>query len=252
MKSVLLILLPFYCYAQAQDDGLITKKSQVESLVIKKYPEIYLNDQVLLEQRDDTTGIIKEDFYTAKDDNRLTLQFLISSNLLKANDLKSFELVYGRQFNNFWLDAYFAQTQTVFESVAENRTTTSGNVSSEANNPRGDRTKQTILSFGLGPTYRFRMHNHITIFDQVFQTVGAYATYNVNKDDGHTETYRGPGLKTDFGIHYRSSKGIALGWKLSYNLMTASRAQSYDNEPRNERSFVYSWLSTGIDLTLYY
>jgi hypothetical protein len=86
----------------------------------------------------------------------------------------------------------------------------------------------------------------------MFTTTSAGIGYYSFDENFTGQSYGGPGLKTDFGLHRRSSRSVHYGVRMSYHLASVKRAEEVEGETSSQRALTLSWLTFGFDLSFYF
>ena len=225
--KILLMLLPLALWANVTD-----------LKVQKKVPqEINLRgDEATFIERNSTTGIFDRKYNTGEDKNRLSLMASINANLLDPTSFMGYELQYARKLTHSWLEFFIATNSATYSSIADKE-------SDEA---------QSLLSTGAGLGHRFKMLQFVFDSDKFFETLSAFVAYHMMDDTLDSNSYKGPGLKVDYGIHIRTSSRLHWGLKLSYNFATITREALNDTETKSDRSTSLSWASLGLEMGFYF
>ena len=66
------------------------------------------------------------------------------------------------------------------------------------------------------------------------------------------ETYKGPGLKTDFELTFAGWPSFYYGLKFSYHLAHLTHPSQPQKESHSARSLLVTWLSGGFDISFYF
>lgn len=224
-----------------------------QEILIQK-PEKHLRSESMIYDLNTDLGIKDQRRYTGTDANRFGLAGHVSGDYERMNDLLGFELNYMRRMKRYdrvWFGAQLFQHQSFFDSITQNHSRASSNTNAEVNTQRPNNTKVSVLAFGPGVGYRFKLLLDFFETEDVFETVDVFVNY-VNFDERYIKRkYQGYGLTTNYGIHKRSSTKYYYGGKLSYNLASVTRAAIAD-ESKSERSFALGWLSLGLELGFFF
>ena len=212
--------------------SLLLINSSLASEKTKSTEKLDTNN-VIIKFLDDEQGVYEDPLDTAKDETYLNVAYHINpsvsfSTINKVMALTTFEGDYIKKSNNVWWKSHFSTTS------AENSIINEGS----------EFDTSSILSFGFGPQYRFHLLQNFFNNYQIFETVSALLTYNIVTDSTIEENLTGIGLKSNFGIHYRSSKKTHYGIVVSYNLIPA---QTPDKIVRT-----LTWFSLGFEVGMYF
>ncbi len=248
MTYLLLLLLPLNVMAASLFD--LTEEEQnpeAEEILIKK-PEKYLRDESMIYDLNTNLGIKDQRRYTGTDNNRFSLAGHINGNYEQPTDILGLEVNYMRRSSRYhqaWWGAQFFQHRTYFDAITQNQT--SGGVNSEASFRRPGGTENTVMAFGLGMGYRFKLLLDFYETEDVFETVDVFVNAVQLDESFIDETYRGYGLTASYGLHKRSSTSYFYGGKFSYNVASVTRP-AIGNEKKSDRSLALGWLSVALEL----
>lgn len=252
MKYLLLLLLPLNVMAASVFD--LTEEElnpEAQEILIRK-PEKYLRDESMIYDLNTNLGIKDQRRYTGTDRNRFSLACHISGNYEQPTDILGGEVNYMRRserYNQVWWGAQFFHHKTYFDAITQNPTT--GGVNSEASFRRPGGTENTIMAFGLGVGYRFKLLLDFYETEDVFETVDVFVNALQLDESFIDETYRGYGLTASYGLHKRSSTSYFYGGKFSYNVASVTR-EAIANESKSSRSLALGWLSLAFELGFFY
>lgn len=202
--------------------------------------------QILTSSRDLETGITKGKYNLGNDQGRYSFLYHFNSDLLSFTTISSFEFIYGLKKDFGWLDFTVSKSSARFDEVTEN------NPALGASSEELEENSLGILTLGIGLSYRTNYIRHIFRSNTLYETVGAFITYNQVDDSVRSESFSGEGLKADFGIHNRVSESFHIGGKMSYNLAHVKKSIEFEGESSSSRSMLLSWVSFGLDFTFYY
>ena len=120
-----------------------------------------------------------------------------------------------------------------------------------ANNQTLDNTTESFFSFGMGPTYRTYFLRDLIPLDNIYETIHAGVGLGTFFEELSNESYFGPGIKADIGMHYRLSKNFHVGTKFSWSHYWVKRDEKFVDEPQGQRTLSLTWLSFGLDFAVY-
>ena len=212
---------------------------------LKNITNGHFGEDFLKNQRDSNTGL-EISYDTQKDLNRFNAAILFNSDLRDFTDMFIAEVGFGMFLDdNKYLD-FFLNTQ-------RNKYGTMASRASDINGAGDviDQTKESFFSFGMGPTYRTYFTRDLVNLDNLYETIHAGVGLGWFFEELSNEGYFGPGVKADFGIHYRISKNFHIGTKLSWNHYWVKRDENFVDEPQGIRTISLTWLSFGLDFALY-
>jgi hypothetical protein len=150
---------------------------------------------------------------------------------------------------------------TRFEEVSENKENTS-----IGNGAKPDDLNMTFLMGGLGLSYRFKLLNHWTIFENIYHTTSVFGTY-LTMTEKLSEVnhalfgglvsrkdldYTGYGMRADYGIHYRAAQSFHYGLKMTYNLGWVEREALTSIESNTARRLNLAWMSLAAEIGYYF
>jgi hypothetical protein len=225
---------------------------QAEEILIKK-PEKFLRHESMIYDLDTELGIEDQRRYTGSDINRFSLAAHLSANYEQLTDILGFEVNYMRRstrYNQFFYGAQFFQHKTYFDTISQNASG-AGGVNTESSFKRPGNVKNTVLGFGLGMGYRFKLLLDFYPTEDVFETIDVFLNSIQLTENYIGKTYRGPGLSTNYGLHKRSGNNFIYGAKISYNVASVTRS-AITNERKSSRSLSLGWLSFGLEIGFYY
>ncbi len=254
--TLLLILISSSVFAQkgnqfTLDSEMIRSEEELKRIELSDDTENF-EGNLTIRSRNNETGIYDTTYDTSDDRSRLSAMFLVDANLGIAMNLNTYEVQYGRKFDLGWLEFSVARTTGVHESISDNYSyADQTNVWSETQIDRPGNYSQNLTSYGIGYGYRFKLFQSIAKESHFFEHTNVYLTYNTMTDFYTEKAYSGPGLKADFLAAHRFGKNFYWGFRLSYNILSLTRA-AVNGETPNERTLSFSWLSTGLDLGLYF
>lgn len=229
------------------------EKKYVDEARFKRYQGALLEDEALIPGKNYDLGIIESNYYTEKDSFRINVMALFNPNFRKITSVRSLEIMAGKNLDWFWLEGFFSSTSADFSEIMSNRTSADATVpNSEANFFRSEETSEDLVTLGVGMGHRFRWFQRVLGARDVFEHVASYLTYHSLTEAGRNLTYKGPGFRSDFGLHKRISPTFHVGVNLSYNLGIVEREKLIETENRRDRTFVLSWISFGGDLAFYF
>lgn len=199
-----------------------------------------------LQKRDSATGIFLQDYSTTSDQSRISFLYHINSDAESAFELTTMEFIYAKKFEFAWLEVFASRTSARFSEITEMNT----NIGTDFLDQR--ESTDSLFSFGAGIMYRSQFMKSLLDTDKVFESTSFSLAYHSFTEEFRAESYKGPGIKADFGIHRRASRGMHYGIKMSYNLAEVKKAAEFDTDTSSDRSLLLTWLSIGFDLSFYF
>jgi hypothetical protein len=241
LLTLLFIVLPWGAFAAAKKD--FVDKATLPS-------DRPVETEVSLQQRDTSTGVFLPSYNTAEDQARFSILYHWNYNPREFTNFAGLEFIFAKKYPLFWVDFFFSQNRAMFKTIGEMNT----QISSDSRALR--ETNEALTSLGMGISYRFNwiqeLLSPLIETRRVFETTAAFLTYNYLSEKYTSNSFSGPGLKTDFGLHYRMSKSYHCGLKMSYNLATVKKQAGSDSGSSSERSLTLSWLTFAFDLSYYF
>jgi hypothetical protein len=215
---------------------------------------IEIDRGLLIDRRDDETGVNLDQYNIARDDTRYSLLLHFNANLAALTGITSFEFAYAKKLETAWMEFFISKATVSFTEV----TSKNPNDLNLANltDEDLDFNKSGLLTFGGGLAYRTTFIQNLVPSDRVFETVAGHLTYSQFSEPETEVKYAGWGVRADFGVHYRMNESFHIGGKMSYNLSTVRRSTEIDFNPETvtsaERSLALNWVSLGFDLSYYF
>lgn len=243
---ILIALLVFTFSALKAEDELTRTDLEALEKVGSKLMIKPLRTNLKTRERSEETGVLSQEYGILSDTSRLSALYHLNTTPTAAADLTSIELNYARKLKRAWLEFSYVQTSTTFAEVAENNTIATSVTSDELLEGAS-----TVTSLGIGLGYRTSLIQNFINSDRYFETISAMATYNSFSDSLIENSFKGFGLKTDFGIHKRISHSFHLGLKMSYNFATVQR-ESLEGEVSSDTSLNLNWMSFALDGSIYF
>lgn len=203
-------------------------------------------DELLTRERDGDTGLLREAYNIKSDSGRYSFLYHFNADVKDVADISTFEFIYGQKRSFGWLEFSIAKISGEFQELTENNASLGGTSQEFLEESAG------VLVIGAGLSYRTKYVRHLIAMDTIYETISAQLTYNQFDENFRGETFSGPGIKADFGIHKRTSEAFHFGVRMSYNLAHVKKAQEFEGHSSTARSLLLTWLSLGLDLTFYY
>lgn len=253
MTYLLLLLLPLQVFAASVFD--LTEEDlnpDAEEILIKK-PEKHLRNESMIYELNTNLGIKDQRRYTGTDSNRFAIAGMFNGNYEHVADVLGGEISYmhrSTRYNQIWYGGQFFHQRAMFDAITQNHTSGS-NPNGEQATKRPGGVKDTVMGFGLGAGYRFKLLMDFYPTEDVFESVDVFVN-GLQLDETYVKKkYRGYGLTANYGIHKRSSTAFFYGGKLSYNIGSVAREQ-IGNESKRERSLTLGWLALGFEIGFFY
>lgn len=197
---------------------------------------------------------VQEKLNPEEDRGRFSFMGGVNLNPKKALKTMSGEIQYDINWGHFWGSAFLNYTKGDFASLSENPSNISGDPTAESNNRRPDNSKALLSNYGLGVLYRHHFPESVNLLKikNIYQTTAFYLTYNSFNDHYRSVNYKGPGLKTQYGLFKRVSNYSEIGINLSYHLAEVKRSEISSTEASHDRSLRISYLTIAFGLSFYY
>ena len=243
---ILIALLVFTFSALKAEDQLTAKDLEALESIDYDMSVKSVEANLKIRERDDDTGLLSKEYGIFNDSSRISALYHINTSPTNATALTSIEFNYAKKLKYSWLELSYVQTATTFAEVAQNNEMATALTSDQLLEG-----SSTITSFAVGFGYRTSLIQNIIQSDRYFESISAMATYNSFSDELMENSFRGFGLKTDFGIHKRISSSIHLGVKFSYNLATVQR-EATEGEVSSDTSLNLNWVSFALDGSIYF
>lgn len=235
------------------EDDKINSKQTFDTVQQKK--EMLMLHDSLIEEENPETGVLDYQYYTGQDLHRLALLIHGNHDIRDLTTLLSFEVQYGQRISNrLWAEFLFAKTYGRWSEMGENPSYTTSNPDAEggALSFREGNVKQSVTQGGGGLSYRFHFPGHDIDNESVFQTISAFATWNVVLDEYKSLNYRGPGFRADYGLHKRWATRWYAGLRGAYNRAFVKRHDNFDGEIGAHRRYNLSWLTFALEGGIYF
>lgn len=209
----------------------VSKKIDAQS----KVTEDIKDNDVLIKQFDKERGTFLGTYHTSKDQSKLSLVYHINpsvsfSSFADVTKISTIEAAYTSKMQNFWLNFVFQRTSASVEKIIDT--------------PPVLGSTDSIITFGVGLYQRFHLFDNFFKNNLLYESIEANLTYNLISNNSEELNYNGIGLKSDFGVYYRSTAKLHYGMKLSYNLISAKNSKELTRD--------LSWISLGFDISFYF
>lgn len=191
--------------------------------------------------RDKTTGLLKEDSILDKDRNRLSLVYHFNKDFSSLAGIQNIEGIFAKKISSYWVELFAFQLSAKHSEIFASGTSLD----------QGD-SDDSIFAFGASVSYRGDWVQDFLGSNNLYSMTSAGIGYYNYTNNFTEDSYKGVGLKCDFGMHYRTSATFHYGMKMTYHLAPMTRAAEFEGEPSSARSVTASWLSLGFDLSLYF
>lgn len=256
--TLLFIIFTSSVWAQQKDaDRLLLFQTpdpdKITTKKIKSNPDVYLEKESLIQDKNSTTGVFDEAYYTRRDKGRISLSYHTShdyENFSKLSAIDAQVMMKATSYTDRWWGVQIKRVTAQYNALADELQTSTGHADADANITRGD-ALQSMTIFGVGAGYRFKILADFFNSNRIFEQVMAYGNYIYHLDGKTSQKYRGFGATMEYGIHRRIGESLFAGVKLSYNLASLERTKKSD-EDKIDRSLVFQWTSVGFEVGYYY
>jgi hypothetical protein len=252
--KIFFLLLPLAFTAMAQGPLELTEEElnpSAEDILIRQ-PEKLLRHESMIYDLDSKLGIKDQRQYTGNDSNRFSFAAHIAADYEHPREVLGGEVTYMRRttgYSQFWWGGQFFRHLAHFDHITQNHSW--GGANSEASSPRPGNVQNTVIGFGPGMGYRFKLLLDFFPTENVFESVDVFLNVIRLNDSFVKQAYTGYGLTANYGIHKRSSTSFFYGGKLSYNVAGVTRG-AIGTESQRERSFSLGWPSLAFELGFFY
>ncbi|MFZ4712095.1 MAG: hypothetical protein ACOYL6_00150 [Bacteriovoracaceae bacterium] len=218
---------------------------------VKAKKDITLKNEAMITDTNSYTGIKDREYYTGNDHHKLSGSYQLNPRITKPFDFSSFELNYGYKMWGLWWQGFVARSAGTWDTVAENKEIGGTGADSEARFQRPKNSRETLMSYGLGVGYRFRMIYEWLKIDDLFETISVYGARHSLNESYRDLNYTGYGFRADYGIHMRATSSFFYGLKGSYNIGKVTRSLG-EKESHSDASLAISWISLGFEAGYFY
>ena len=203
-----------------------------------------MDDDIKFIEQDKKTGLPK--IHRTKDDKtRVSFYGGLDSDLMNSFDVYQLEGVLSIPWKSIWIEGVVSLTSGLFSSLSTQ------NPAMEVDGRELSGTRESLLSFGIGISHQTRLFLSV-LGKNSFEKTAVYGCYNSFTENLTGLSYKGPGIKANYGVYWRFSRTMHWGFQLNYNLASTRRPAENDNEPGNERGLTLSWMTLGIEWGWYY
>jgi hypothetical protein len=252
MTFILFLLIPLSLWAEVLDLSDEELNPDSEEVLVKK-PEKYLRNESMIYDFNTNLGIKDQRRFTGLDRNKFSVAGHLSAEYEHPLDILGLEISYLHRtasYNQIWWGAQFFRHQSYFDTITQNRST-STTPNSEGSFIRPGDTKNSIIGIGFGAAYRFKLLLDFFQTEDWFEMVEVFANGLMLDESFVDQSYRGYGLTTNYGIHKRSRTSFFYGIKFSYNVGRVTR-EAITNESSDDRSLALGWLSGAFEIGYFY
>jgi|GEM_PF-1907776 len=203
-------------------------------------------DDLVITSQDSDSGLLTS-YDVTNDDMKISFAYHINGNPRKAMEFTGVDFQLGAKFwPRTWILGFLQTARTKFRSV------TQFNEKVPVNNGAQEDTDETLLTFGAGMGYESTYIQDFLNWEKFFETINVMAGFARMREEFQNENFSGPGIRADYGVHYRMSKISHLGLRFNYNLYSVKRAESFVDEPQSRRHLMLSWATWALDFSIYF
>ena len=252
--ALLLSIITFNSFAnelvEREREVLLTPKpaEDVTSSDANTFPEIYLNNESILQKRNLDTGRYSDPYFTAEDNYRLAIGYALSQDYEDFTKVSTMEMnLFSKLSSNYkdlWWNLQLKRVTAKHSAISEDSTATN-------NTLRADNLQSFTIG-GIGFGHRFKTLAKVFETDRLFETINVYANYIFHKDATDEEQYQGYGFTATYGLGYRSSNSFFYGLRFSYDWAFVERAAEDSEEKLEDRSLVFGWTAIGFETGYYF
>lgn len=178
--------------------------------------------------------------------NRFSFAMALNPSLTKSSDITNFTFSYGKQMDDFWLDATVSLTNGTFRELSANNPTATG-----ATDDQLAEQKNGLLCAGFGIARETRYAQTLLPFEGIHELMAANVTYNSYKEDFSGNSFSGPGLMAKFSLYKKFNDYFSAGGHFNYNIAVVERSENSEDETTSQRSLTLGFVTVGIDLSFY-
>ncbi|MBI2520559.1 MAG: hypothetical protein HYV97_09075 [Bdellovibrio sp.] len=227
---------------QAQEMMPLSVRDAMEQLKVTEGAK----EELSITSQDSDSGLSST--YHLKDDTwKLSFGYHVNSHPMTFSDMAGLDFALAaKMWPRTWLVGYLETAKIKFRAMSE------FNQYRSLNTWELENTYETAILFGLGLSYETSYIQDFLNYEKMFETITASASYLRFHESYMNENYSGPGIRADYGVHYRFSKAMHFGLKFSYNLFSTKRPEEYVDEPQPLRHLSISWTSVAFDFSIYF
>jgi len=202
------------------------------------------DDQEIISERNSNTGLKETSRSIDHNGFSFSLFYHLPANPFNLQKLNGFEFNLQKNFSNSFFMIKFTRMNMLFNEVVE--TTNLYTITSPVQT-----TIEPYSSIGIG--YGIRSHIFRDIFraNKSFETMSFSLSYDSLNEQVTGDIFNGLGFQIGLGLYKLLSSKIYYGLKADYHLSNLRRAPLNSLQTTSERSLTLSWLSLGINLSMY-
>jgi len=241
MKIITIILIFISLNALGAEKVALKKPVKVQR-EIDLQEESIKDEETLIIERNAQSGILLSPYNTLSDTSKIAFSYHINGDLMNIAALKSMEALYSKRLTNFWWDFYYSQTTGNFREF--------GKYNKNIRTPDEDLsvTSESLVTFGTGVSYRSRYLRHLFKATNLFENLASTITYNTFSEKYYGENFTGPGLRAQYGVHFRGDSSFFYGLNGSYHLMTLKKPSVIEGETSRNRTLSLSYVTFALEL----
>lgn len=252
MKTYLLFLFFLIVYPsygmdeyRAEEKILLLRSPESQDISAQElntFPEIHLQRQKIIENRNAQTGMYTDPHYTLADQSRLSVGYSLSQDYRNPGKVQAISGSYLSKMDDFYQELWWAlqvkRTQAQFVAVHDESTTK-------------DTELQSFTTLGIGVAHSFNALSDLLESDRFFEALIVCFNYNFHLDSTDDERYRGYGYNAEYNLSYRTNESFFYGGSFSYNWAQVEKPAEND-EPLLARSFSFGWTTLGVEIGFYF
>jgi hypothetical protein len=241
MRIFAIIIIFFSLTTWAADKSQTKKPFKVQREIDLKEESIKDEETIIIE-RNSQNGLVQAPYNTLSDTSKFAFSYHINGDLMNAASLKSIEASYSRRLTEFWWDFFYSQTTGSFKEF--------GKYNTSIRNPDEELalTSETLTTLGSGVSYRSRYLRHLFKATNLFENLASSITYNTFSEKYYGESFKGPGLRAQYGVHFRGDSSFFYGANASYHLMTLRKPYLIEGDTASNRSLNLSYVTFAVEI----
>jgi hypothetical protein len=219
-----------------------TKKPVKVQREIDLKEESIKDAETIIIERNSQNGLVQPPYNTISDTSKLAFSYHINGDLMNAASLKSMEALYSRKLTDFWWDFFYSQTTGNFREFGKY------NINIRTPDEEQSLTGETLMTLGTGVSYRSRYLRHLFKSTNLFENLASSITYNTFNEKYYSEVFKGPGLRAQYGVHFRGDSSFFYGANASYHLMTLRKPIIDEGDTAAKRSLNLSYVTFAVEI----
>jgi hypothetical protein len=241
MKIFAIIFIFFSITSWAVEKNQSKKPVKVQREIDLKEESIKDEETIIIE-RNSQNGLVQPPYNTLNDSSKLAFSYHINGDLMNAASLKSLEAQYSKRLTDFWWDFFYSQTTGNFREFGKY------NTNIRTPDEELSLTSETLMTLGTGVSYRSRYLRHLFKATNLFENLASSITYNTFTEKYYGESFKGPGLRAQYGVHFRGDSSFFYGANASYHLMTLRKPIIDEGDTAAKRSLNLSYVTFAVEM----